>query len=78
MLAEVAVLLMRGEIGHELADKLRALASTISKALPTDILVEVEKLLNSDDKDMKADVVGPPLQKVPDDEPALSIRYPTR
>lgn len=78
MLAEVAVLLMAGTIGHELADKLRALAATISKALPTDILVEVERLLRVDEKGQKAAATGTATEEVPNGEPDRSIRRSPR
>lgn len=78
MMAEVASGLMAGTIGHELADKLRAVGSSISKALPTDILVEVERLLRNDGKEMSAPTTGPTLEEVPDGEPDRAIRRTAR
>ncbi len=78
MLAEVQWLTALGEIGPDIASSLRAGAGTAARLLPPDIAAALDAKIRDQDRDMKRETTGTPLEDVPPGQPDTAMRRNAR
>lgn len=64
LLSQTAWLDLQGEIPRTVGDAVRSYAAAIVRSVPADMMAEVDRRTRVDRDTQKADVVGPPLEKV--------------
>lgn len=78
LLAQVAWLQFQGKVADGLAATVRATVGAITRAQPTDIMAELERLLREDAGERAADDVGPQPEKVSGAGPHQALRVDPR
>jgi hypothetical protein len=73
MLGEIAWLVILGQVGPEIVQLLKALASAAGRLVPEDLRAEVDKQIKALDAALKPEAQGPQPEEPSGEQPALRV-----